>query len=61
MLSKRELELIRRKEELKEKMKKADIYFTRMKRCRGSKNTDLVGRLINVSQPHKLCRTTSRC
>ena len=39
-LSKRELELIRNKEELKEKMRKADIYFTRMKRCRGSKDTD---------------------
>ena len=33
-LSKCELELIRNKEELKEKMRKADIFFTRMKRCR---------------------------
>ena len=41
-LSTGEMKLLQNKEELKEKMRKADVYFTRMKRCRGSKNVDSI-------------------
>ena len=40
MLPKCEMKLLQNKEGLKEKMRKADAYFTRMKRCRGSKDAD---------------------
>ena len=52
-LSKRELELIRSKE-LKKKMRKANIYFTRMKK-RESKDTDSV-----LSRPLRESITPSR-
>ena len=43
------------KVELKEKLRKADVYFTRMKRCRGSKDADFI-----LSTPPRESITSSK-